>query len=323
MTIRFIATSLVFAALAIPLQAQLLVPYTSQAEIATATETARDSLGDDVELIAIATTGEIDLSPVGLSGTVSGFDEDGESSVWGYQFTTADDSEQLGVAVINFPFGSPFIQTEGGNLYDVELRELDLSGNFSGSDAFANALSTTAAYETFMSDYPDAVADAVVLAWNPDDADLLLPSGFPRNLPLWSIYFNTTAFGSSDSGLVCFMATGTGQTICYRSDAPSSAPHDERGTEGESLSIAHDRSLFVNGTRTGVIVRLNLPSATRTSLILYNVAGEVVVDYSDLVPPGGSGSIEMTLQTSDLPGGRYFLHASTQDQSATVSLLVE
>ncbi len=301
---------------------QLLVPYTSQEQITAATDVAKDSLGPGVELIGIATTGEIDLSPVGLSGTVSGFDEEnGESSVWGYQFASSNGEEEVGVVIIKFPFGSPFVRTEDGNIYNVNQVELDLSGEYSASNRFAAQLRMTPAFEKFRSDYPDAVAEAVVLAWNPDDADDLLPSGFPRTLPLWSIYFNTGSWGSGDSTLICFMATGTGETICYRSSQASSVAST---ASGESLAVSLSTNVFVRGVTQEIEVGVSLSAMHIKDIALYRGDGARIIDLNDQLSTLSTGdSATLSLRLEDLEGGRYYLHATDGVNGVTRAIVIQ
>ncbi len=300
--------------------AQFIEPYQSQDEIDAAVQVAKDSIGADAILIGIATTGEIDLAPVGLPGTVDGFDsEDGSSSVWGYQFTNGDESRDVGVVVINFGILPQVIRTEEGNIYDVQGDELDLSGAFSDSDKFAEQLSANGVYQEFVGDYPDLVADAVVLAWEPDDADLFLPGDFPRNLPLWSIFYNTDAWGDGDSSLVCFTASGTGQTLCFRSSVSSVFSPSYRGTT-TSLRLAENP---VQSASNGVLSATIVPGVGRTlrTVQLVDLSGRSVAEITLSAQQQGERVVE--LPVSNLADGHYLLVVSDDIGTAVESVLLQ
>ena len=120
------------------LSAQFLSPYLSQSEVERATQTAKDSIGSDALLIGIATQGEIDLSELFPGLVEKGFNkENGESGLWGYLFMTPSRSDSIGVAVVKLALGGTQVFTDREGEYDQEPVALDLSGAYSGSDAFA------------------------------------------------------------------------------------------------------------------------------------------------------------------------------------------
>ncbi len=317
------ACSLFFAALflltlSVPVAtAQFATPYLAADEIERSTGVATDSIGAEARLVGIATTGEIDLSESGFPIVLDGFDAaDGTSSAWGYLFTDATGDEQIGVGVVRFAIGDPFILADREGEFENGFVALDMSGEFAGSERFAAQVVADDVYKAHRADYPEMLADAIVFAWNPDGADEFLPDGFPRDLPIWSIFFSPDAL--TDSSMVCFVASGTGQTVCLRFST-TGVDSDEHGQSGMSLatnpvdrSAGHD----LRGT-------IELRTESEVSFGLYSLDGrkirgnrEFVTEFAGLDRVGS-----FALLVDGIAAGRYVVVC--RDEIGSRSVIVE
>jgi hypothetical protein len=306
-------------------EAQLISRYTSQQEIPLATEVARDSVSPDAILIAIATAGEIDLSPVGLPGSVEGFsDQDGTSAVWAYQFASPGGEEEGAVVIVKSGVFPTIAEYQEGNDYGVAAVELDLSGSFSGSDQFAARLRENPLYTAFRGDYPDMVADAIVFTWEPDEDLASIPTSFPDTHPIWAIFFNTESWEVGDSSLVCFVSSADGQSHCVRSNTTNSVSSASASTRLTTIEILGNVvSSRDQSSLTAVIDPVD--TFAPLELGLYDLAGRKVFDlFSQLQTEsraGGPFTIEFS--AAGLPSGEYFLSLVEQHGVTGARLIVE
>lgn len=286
--------------------------YFSQEEVDRATQVARDSIGLDAGLVGIATTGEIDLSDIGFPTTIQGYREaDGSSPAWGYLFSTPSGDDEIGVAVIKLAIGDPVTVTERESDFETGTRDLDLSGPYAGSDSLAVALQRNDIYRDHRTEFPQMPADAVVLAWEPNGSDEFLPVEFPKNLPIWSIFFSPDEL--TDSSMVCFVSTGSGETFCRRFESTS-----VRGSSGT------DEGLRLSGAVPAVAgegLEVTVPSgADLSTLRLSSLDGRTLLDASSFRLSGTSASGTPLLRSEllDVPAGTYVLSIHSDDGPTSI-----
>lgn len=306
-------------------EAQLISRYASQQEVALATEIARDSISPDAILIAVATAGEIDLAPVGLPGSVDGFsDQDGTSAVWAYQFTSPGGEEEGAVVVIKSAIFGTITQFEEGNVYGVAPVELDLSGNFAGSDQFAARLRENSDYTAFRTDYPDMIADAIVLTWEPDEELATIPTSFPQTHPFWAIFFNTESWEEGDSSLVCFVSSADGQSHCVRSGTTTGVPFTASATGGATVEIFGN--VVSSRDYRSVNAKINPgENFSPTEFGLYDATGRMVLDLISQIPADSrtESTISIEIPVTGLPAGEYFLRLVDHVGVSSTRLIVE
>lgn len=306
-------------------EAQLISRYTSQQEVALATEVAQDTVSADAILIAIATAGEIDLSPAGLPGSVAGFsDQDGTSAVWAYQFASPGGEEEGAVVVIKSGIFPTITQVEDGNVYGVAPVALDLSGSFSGSDQFAARLRENAVYTAFREDYPDMLADAIVFTWEPDEELASIPATFPQTHPLWAIFFNTDSWEVGDSSLVCFVSSADGQSHCVRSNTTTSVPFSGSSTDVATVEILGN--VVSSRDRRSLTAQIHAgENFAPTELGLYDATGRRVLDLFSQIPAAGrtESTISIEIPVTGLPAGEYFLRLVDRAGVSGSRLIVE
>lgn len=293
----------------------LTVPYLAKEKVAVATAAAKDSIGNDAVLVGIATAGVIDL---GTFGQYDGFNiEDGKSNAWGYQFLTPSGDDGVGVGVIQFLIAD-YIMGERGNDFGLEVRTLDLSGAYSNSDAFVIRLKQNSTFNDYMSDYPDAVPEGIVLTWQPD-GEGFLPEEFPLDKPIWGIYFNTNAPTPDDSTMACYVASGTGESYCIRAEVSS--------VEGEDAAAGAVRlTVAPNPAREAGTATLHIGSQKNASVQevgLYDIVGRKVMDLTTTLVPDGVGGKKAVFGLGGLPAGSYVCRVVQGNSIQSVRLIVE
>ena len=307
----------VLSAAATPASAQLLNKFLALEEVERATAIAKDSIGDNALLVGIATAGVIDL---GGFGTYDGFDPStGESSAWAYQFLTPSGDDGVAVGVAKFIIGDPLVITEDGNDFDLEPDELNLSGNFANSDAFVAQLKKNDEFKKYSQEYPEAVPEGIVLSWQPDAADEL-PETFPKDMPIWGIFYNTNADIPDDSTLVCFVASGTGVSHCVRFNV-SGIDDPVAGNSGLGLSVAPNPARRVGTAR--LTIASDAGTDQPTEVCLYNAIGQQVLDLKDRLIPDGSGGFEAEFNLAGLDAGSYICRVVRGNSVQSIQIIVD
>lgn len=294
---------------------QLTVPYLAKEKLSVATAAAKDSIGDDAVLVGIATAGEIDL---GAFGVFEGFNmEDGKSSAWGYQYLTPSGDDGVAVGVVQFIIAD-YIEGERGNDFGLDARDLDLTGAYSNSDAFAEQLKQNNTFTQYLSDNPDAVPEGIVLTWQPDGQDFL-PEEFPLDKPIWAIYFNTGDITPDATTMACYMASGTGETYCVRAEA-SSVEETGDASEAVRLTVAPNPA----GTSAAAVVRIARSGGESVSeAALYDMTGRRVADLTKALVPDGPEGLKAEINLNGLTAGTYVCRVVQGKTIRSVRLIVE
>ena len=295
----------------------LLEQYLSQDELAYATDIATDSIGSEAVLVGIAAPGEVDLSELFPGLVAPGFEKNnGTSSAWGYLYMTPSRNDSIGVAVLRVALGGKqaFAEREGD--YDQEPVALDLTGAYSGSDAFATRLRANAVFNKYHSDYPGEIPDAAVLAWRPLGAAEILSPSFPADKPIWGIYYP----GNDDDipAMACFVATGTGQDTCVVIDFSSSIDADAITSAG--ITVQPNPASADNDIR----IRISAADGRKPEQVsLYDVAGRELRDLSGMLQTDGRGEYVITLSLSGLTSGRYYCRVVSGESIRSIPVIVE
>lgn len=323
---RFVLLLLLFTLLpSLRTEAQLIQRYHSQQEIATARTVAKDSIGAEAKLIAIATAGEIDLSAIGFPGTFAGFEEaNGTSSVWAYQFSTPDGLQEGAVVVINSGLFPQIRRVERGNLYGVAPREVPVDEMYSDSDQLVARLRTNSLFTSFRAEFPGMLADAVVYTWEPDEELVSIPNDFATDAPIWGVFYNTDDWEEGDSSMVCFVASGTGQTYCERSGVTTSVRSSSTPAEVSTVTLWGNPMRRETGPVASLEIRL-APASTLEQLGLYDRTGRLLLDLRselpDVVEPGTS--YRLILPVAELPAGTYIVRLRDSGAVTTTQFVLE
>jgi len=291
--------------------AQLSTPYRADEGLPTGTQVAKDSLGSDVVLTSMAAT-VTTLDPFGTS-TVNL--ETGKGDLWTYDFYSPSKHKVIGVRVVNAPLLGGFRGTgvtDSNNIGSSQTLELDMSGQYAGSDKVYDRVKTDTAFIRFRQQFPGVEPDSLMLGGRVPPSSVL--SGVDHSQPFWTIVWDR----GSDSGMVCVVASKTGESFCMRSGTIQTAvPQSRGGVEAASVSVSPNPA---NG-RVRVTVAVP-PGAHRTGseLVLYNERGDRVLDLTASF--AGTGYEHAEFDGAALPEGAYFCRATGSNWSGTTSVVV-
>ena len=306
-----------FHAVVEPASAQLISKFLALEEVDRATEIAKDSIGENAIMVGIATAGMIEL---GNFGTYEGFDPStGESTAWAYQFLNPSGTEGVGVGIAKFIIGDPLVLAERGNDFDLDPDVLDMTGDYTNSDAFVEQLKKNATFQQYNQDYPDAIPEGIVLSWQPEALELL-PENFPLDKPIWGIFYNTNADVPDDSTLICFVSSGDGETHCVRFDV-SSVDDPTENHSGIYLSVAPNPAQKA-GTVTMHIESLE-SGRVPYEVSLYNTLGQKVMDLNDRLLPDAQGGFVAEFSLDGLESGNYICRVVQGNNVRSTQFVVE
>ena len=285
-----LAAACIFFSSGIDLSAQF--NFTAREGIETATTTAKEALGNDAELIMIATPGSFDYQGLNLSFDLN----TGKSNIWMYIFHSPSSGELASYMVVRLLTYQTFdLGTVPFPLPDTLINSVDMSGTYANSDAMVNRLKTDTAYQKYRKDLPDAKPQFISIGQMFGGDSLDLPNGFPIGQSTWTVSFS----GSEDSTMTCFVASKTGEAFCRRVYGIASSV-DQREGMSVSMQVAPNPS----AGRVGITMQGYTPAQlSGCRLMLFNTAGEMVSDLTSSLHEQGNGRAEFSVE--GLPPGPY------------------
>ncbi len=251
-------------------------------------------------------------------GKHEGFDvRTGRSWVWGYQFLSPSGS--AGVTLLTFKYKEGDNRYAGSGIRGIEPDSLDLSGNFTNSDAFVEQLHKNRTFDEYSRKYPDVTPESIELRWQPDSIEQL-PNSFPLDKPIWGIYYNTSADLPGDSTMICFVSSGQGETHCIRFEVSSvDDPSGQNG--GVRLNVAPNP---VNKTGVATLqIESDEPGLAPDDVSLYNMLGEQVIDLKDRLVPDGLGGFTANLNLVGLVSGSYVCRVVRGNRVHSIHIMVD
>lgn len=287
--------------------------FTALEGISVARAMAVDSLGSDIDLVMIATLGELELQGFTLS-----FDlEAGTAMAWIYSFRSDTSSDLFSVAVVRL-FGFQAFSTGALPIPATALLQpVTTSGDYADSDQMVTRLHADQTYVRYMADLPGSLPSFITLGELLPD-ELPLPAEFPLAQALWAVSFS----GEGDSAMTCFVGTESGTTFCLRQ--PEFLSVNEKYREKGSRRLAGTGPNPVEEVLTISIDGRGASRGSRVQLRLYNSLGQEVAEFNRPAAEAFAAGKITTLRFNcrDLPTGAYHLLLSTPSETERLPLII-
>lgn len=294
--------------------AQLDFGFIALQGLPAATEQAQTDMGSDAYPVLIASTGTLELEqlPLPLEFNLN----NGKATVWMYVFYSPS-SEEFGTYIVAriltyqvfqlgaLPFPIP------GEL----VNEVNTNGNYADSDDMIGRLKMDTAFIKYRSDLPNAQPGFVTFGQLLPEGAPELPNDFPLGQSTWTLSFQ----GGGDSTMTCFVASETGETFCRRIyGLPTvSVPNESTAAHNAQLSVAPNPAsgsvtVHVSGVPNSVL--------TTSKLLLYNQAGELVLDLTESFSSNGYSRASFAVNA--LPSGLYHCRLVGANVEEHIGLIV-
>lgn len=305
--------SLCFVCAATTSQAQLGgFNFAALEGLPAAQEEAETALGSDAYPILIGTPGEFEFQGLPIE-----FDlKSGNSTIWGYVFYSPSSEEFASYVVVRILTYQVFeLGTLPFPVPNELINELKTNGQYANSTQMIKRLASDTAYTKYRSDLPDAKPGFVTFSGLVESDSLELPNGFPVGQGTWTLSFQ----GGGDSTMTCVVASETGEAFCRRIyGLPTlSTPGSSSTDQAAHLSVSPNPA---NGYATIQVTGINRAQLTSSRLLLYNAAGEQVMDLSRSFADNDFRSATFPVHT--LPPGPYHCRLAGANTEEHVGLII-
>ena len=273
-------------------------PFESAEGIDVAMAAARDSIGQDAELVTLLSAG---ADPV--TGGPAFNIETGKSIFWAYAFYSP--SSQKGYVHLLFQLVPGFFTGDGQveDSVDPGTAAIIISANkqFSNSAQMAGRVRSNGDYQIFREDNGGIVVDIVQLVRGTGPLPGM-PNDFPSDDELWLMVAH--AENDTSKQLICFVATTDGQTYCLTEAALGV---DDEVTADISSSMRVSPNPAVGRTRVTITAPRTGRDLHGLRLGLFDATGREVLDLTESFERTGHEHAEF--DASALPAGTYFCRA--------------
>ncbi len=294
--------------------AQLDFGFIALQGLPAAEEQARTDMGSDAYPVLIASTGTLQVEelPLPLEFNLN----NGKATVWMYVFYSPS-SEEFGTYIVAriigyqvFPVGTLPIPLPG-----EFITEVNATGTYADSDDMIGRLKADTAFTKYRSDLPNAQPGFVTFGQLLSEGAPELPNDFPLGQGTWTLSFQ----GGGDSTMTCFVASETGETFCRRIyGLPTvSVPNESTAAHNAQLTVAPNPA---SGSVTVQVSGVPNSVLTTSKLLLYNQAGELVLDLTESF--SNNGYSRASFAANALPSGLYHCRLVGETVEKHVGLIV-